>query len=116
MRGGSGDDIFIFKGIGTNNQESTVGKADLIEDFDSASGDLMVIFTATPFVTVLPEGEAFRGRGGDPTGDTDVEVRWERVGKNALLQVDFGLDQKADMEITLLGVQSLNAGDFAWEI
>jgi hypothetical protein len=81
---------------------------------DGAS--ILVARPIASFVTVLPEGEAFRGGSGDPTGDTDVEVRWERVGKNALLQVDFGLDQKADMEISLLGVQSLNAGDFAWEI
>ena len=68
-----------------------------------------MIFAASPFVAVLPEGQEAWGSLGDPTGDTDVEVRWERVGDNALVQVDFDLDQKADMEITLLGVQSLRS-------
>jgi Ca2+-binding RTX toxin-like protein len=119
LRGGPGDDTFIFRGIlavAANEKESPVGRPDVIEDFDPAGNDQIVIFAASPFVAVLPEGQDFRGSLGDPTGDTDVEVRWERVGDNALVQVDFDLDQKADMEITLLGVQSLSLSDFGWEI
>jgi Ca2+-binding RTX toxin-like protein len=119
LRGGPGDDTFIFRGIlavAANEKESPVGRPDVIEDFDPAGNDQIVIFAASPFVAVLPEGQDFRGSLGDPTGDTDVEVRWERVGDNALVQVDFDLDQKADMEITLLGVQSLSRSDFGWEI
>jgi Ca2+-binding RTX toxin-like protein len=112
MSGGPGDDTFIF----TDWSETQVGNLDVVTDFDLAGDDRIFIPTMTPFFTVLPEGMPFRGPGGDPTGDTDVEIRWERVGNDVLVQVDFQLDRKADMEVSLLGVRSLDGGDFIMEL
>jgi Tol biopolymer transport system component len=115
LNGGAGNDTFIF----LSKDESPVGKGDVIEDFGHSGDDRLSIFTGTPFVMLLPEGAAFRGRGGDPTGDTEVEMRWERSGGNVLLQVDLDLDRHSDMDITLLGVNSLSYSSFsdvAWDL
>ena len=109
LNGGAGNDTFIF----LSKDKSPSGKGDVIEDFGHSATDHLSIFTGTPFVMLLPEGAAFRGRGGDPRqGDTDVEMRWERIGGNVLLQVDLDLDRHSDMDITLLGVNSLSYSSF----
>ena len=108
LTGGEGSDSFEFRGW----RQSETGAHDVITDFDATEGD----------VIDLSRIDAVRGRrdpgdqsfdfvGQDAFSGTPGELRVVDLGDDLLLQADRSGDGVADLEILLLDVTQITAGD-----
>ncbi|WP_136417620.1 cadherin domain-containing protein [Herbaspirillum sp. ST 5-3] len=108
MTGGAGDDHFIFA-----DGDSGVGSAarDVINDFTDggiAGGDVIDLSGLT-----WAGVQEFIGTASfDQTGIGNGQVRYTVTGGNAIVEIDADNDGAADMQIMLIGVDSLTGSDF----
>ena len=100
MTGDLGDDIFLFTSVADSGIGS--GNRDIISDFTVGADSLDISATASSLTFIGTD--AFTGTGN--------EVRYTQSGGNTIVQLDSNANAATDMEIELMGLLTLDSGDF----
>lgn len=106
LTGGAARDIFFFNDV----TDSETGNRDTITDF--GFGPDLIRLAAIDANTGVGGNQAFSFIGSAGFSGTAGELRFVAAGANGLVLADNDGDGVADLNILLLGVTSMSAGDF----
>ncbi|MFA6178098.1 MAG: calcium-binding protein [Candidatus Methylopumilus sp.] len=107
LSGGDGADHFIFNATGESPRGSA---ADTITDFSHAQLDLVDLSAMDAISSTTGTNDAFSFIGTAAFGSVAGQLRFD-AGSNSVFG-DINGDGTADFQITLTGVNSVDAGDF----